>query len=352
MLIFSYKLERFIKKKILPKITIGPYKIVGSFKNKALYMTDVDLINNTYLENIPMTEMYKRLLSLLNPGCNIHFIYATCGFDERFQVNSIDDVSCLTPLLNEKEKENIQIILHQYQNEPDKSLFFINELLRDHYSLKWTENDIRKNYLELPGQKVIKFTDVLLQDIRIIMRYYIMVGTFPLGLDNGIYYLKTDLTDFFRKHKMRSYLHSYFLEEYYYMLMPLRSYFHHRNPDIYREINNIIEKKYGYYKQLMTVIEMYHKLASKNLLSFQTAKMIIIGIINDLTKKDDLMNFVKKIKECTHINDQKEKMKEWGNTLSIMYEKVNNQLSKNCKDDYYYYLSLVPKEDKCSYFLK
>src|SRR5277367_3613824 len=90
MLIYSYKLEKYIMGKFFHKILLLPnsYVIKGSFRRKIPYITDIDIVNKVY-PVINRGTIYQRLIDLVNvvhQDDDIIMVQITCGTDGRFKV--------------------------------------------------------------------------------------------------------------------------------------------------------------------------------------------------------------------------------------------------------------------------
>src|SRR5437762_1886822 len=118
MLIYTYKLEKYIKNKIFRTILLAPdkYTIKGSFRRKIPYVTDIDVVNEVYPE-INRTNIYLHLKKLvenvLSQKDRIILAYAKCGVDERFKLkNGTDEeIYWIKPLLTPEEIDNINTVM-------------------------------------------------------------------------------------------------------------------------------------------------------------------------------------------------------------------------------------------------
>lgn len=352
MLIYTHKLEKYLRRKIIPKILINPsrYYFLGSFGRRVPYVTDVDIDNDVYPQ-INRKNIYLKIVKLLNSlrkEKRITFIYAVCGTDDRFRVDSIEDLSKLDTirlLLSPDEQRNLDNVLNKYQDE-DKLLLFVNEILKPYLKLKWSYDDIINNLIILPGGQKVLLTNVIGNQSRIVLKYYIMVGSHPLGIDVAVYYNKVDKTKSYEQTAFRDSLKACYLKEYYYLLLPLRRYFKKKDKKIYQEIDDIIDKKYGLYRQIVVRTEMYHVLYKRHLLNIETATIIVLGIIKDLTHP---FSSIKYIKKASYNNTAENKMREWDLLLGTLSDEVNAYLSNSCQEDYYRYLSLVSEKERGQY---
>ena len=132
MLIFSYKLENYIKKKLFRQILLLPskYDVKGSFRRRIPYITDIDVVNEVYPQ-INECNIYGELVKLINrilADKNIILVYVTCGVDQRFKIVTGSDIelASMRLLLCGDDAEKFDIVVEQYKNDLDKKLFFVS----------------------------------------------------------------------------------------------------------------------------------------------------------------------------------------------------------------------------------
>ena len=359
MLIFTYKMEKYVKKILVPKLLIDPnkYVIKGSFRRRIPYVTDIDIVNDVYPkinENNIYTELVK-LIKCINQDQSIILISITCGTDERFRIKTGSDqelVKIRELLQNKEEIEQFDTIIKKYQNDVEKRIFYANELIWKYLRLRWKPQEVLDNRKILSQDLVIKFTDIVKENVMLLLQYFVKINDYPIGVDVivnykpmgavGTYY--TSINDY--QIKLANYA-----KEYYYMLFPLRAYFRN-NREIYQELENLIEKKFGLYKQLMVRIDTYHILYDTKNLDIRTATTIVTSIVSDIKYLPDFTsNTITKIKEVAQNNPPEVKMREWYILLNVLYDDIDMAASVSAKEYFFKYLNLLPENLKGKYYL-
>ncbi|XWV24720.1 hypothetical protein QJ856_gp1063 [Tupanvirus deep ocean] len=359
MLIFTYKLEKYVKKNLIPKILLNPnkYLIKGSFRRRIPYVTDIDIVNDVYPE-INENNIYDELVKLIKKiknEPNIILINITCGNDERFRIKngSNEELENIRDLLDTNEITEFDIIMEKFKNDQDKKIFYINEMIWKYYRLRWKPNEILDNKKVLSGNMIIKFTDIIKENTVLLLQYYIKIESYPIGVDVIVNYKKpinmesaySAITDY--QIKLANYSN-----EYYYMLFPLRAYFRD-NKKIHHELEELIEKKFGLYKQLMVRIDTYHILYDTNNLDIRTATSIVASLIRDIKNLPQFTtNTINKIKEVSENNPPDIKMKEWSTLLNVLYDDINMAASIAAKEYFFRYLDMVPQNIRHKYYLQ
>jgi len=350
MFIFSKKLEKYIKHIIIPKVLIvpGKYELKGSFRRKIPYVTDVDLVN--YAENdISKDKIYERLIELINslPN-NVTFLLLTCGTDNRFKLTdaSRGELSGIMNLLSRSRREELTMIAEKYANDPIKRLFFANEIIWSLYKIRWNKEEIISNKKILPGDVEIKLTDTIKNHGLMVIQYSVLVGNYPLGIDVAVYYSKDAGLDVYQNARDYHLKLSNFKAEYYYMLFPFRFYFKDK-PELYQELNDLIEKKYGLYKQLTVRIDNYHLLYLTGVLTIKTATYIVLSIVKDIKNLPDFKtNLEDKIIATSRSTSSEFKIREWDILLEILYDELNKTVNTLSKKYFYKYLELIPESER------
>ena len=246
---YTYKLEKYIRSRILPKILLIPnkYKFAGSFKRKVPYVTDIDVVSNVNPE-INSGNIYDKVLKLIEKFkteeySDIIFIHVICGVDERFDLKTGSDgeLNKIKVLLDENDRIEIDDIQRKYSHDNDKKILSY-KIISKYYKLRWTRENIIKNEMTLAGGIIIKFTDVVKKNQLMTFQYFVNINAQPVGLilllimsqliwDN---YILTQLQN--RLQVPISY------KEYYFMMFPLKNYFGDINKQIYQEMSDIIKK--------------------------------------------------------------------------------------------------------------
>ncbi len=354
MLIYTHALEKYILNKILPILLLNKkkYKLKGSFKRKIPYVTDIDVVNYVNPE-INRSNIYSHILKLLeiiklHPELNIKLVYVTCGTDDRFKLitASPEELSRIWPLLKKKEKVQLSSIMEKYKNDSEKKLFYTNEIIWPIYKLRWRPEKILQNEMKLRGNKIITFDSVIQENCKLLIQYFVNIKSIPIGVDMAVYYDKVDCVGVYDAAAKYNLKLANYGNDYYYMLFPFKYYFR-SNPKIRAELEYIIEKKFGLYKQLMVRIDTYNLLyASKNL-DIETAKNIVVSIIQDIrTAIPDLnkSHTLTKIKKVAENNTMEYKIREWNTLLDALYDEILTIVNDLSKNYFLSYIKLVPDE--------
>jgi hypothetical protein len=359
MLIFTYKLEKYITKKVLPKILLNPkkYVIKGSFRRKIPYVTDIDIVNNVY-PDINKNNIYDKLVELIKNlqkenDENIIFVYITCGVDERFKIEtgSEAELGKIKLLLNEKEKEIFESIEKKYSNNFDKKIFYINEMIWEIYKLRWTPKNVLENKKILREGLEIKFTDIIEKNTSMLLQYFVKIESYPVGIDIVVNYVPVDLTKAYQLAAQYQLKLANYAKEYYYMLFPFKFHFK-ENKNISKELEDLIEKKFGLYKQLMVRIDTYHILYNTNIIDIRMATYIVSSIVKDIQHLSGFQsNVINKIKEVAQNNPPDIKIREWNTLLSVLYDEINTSVNIMAKDYFFKYYDMLPEDIKNKYYL-
>lgn len=363
MLFFTYKLEKYIKNQIFPKILLSTknYTIKGSFKRKVPYVTDVDIVNCVYPE-INRTNIYQKLVALikeLQKENTFILVYVTCGVDNRFVIRDASDAELnrIKNLLVDEELEKFNQISKKYSVDDSRKFFFINEIIWQFYKLRWTPAEVLANLKNLRGGLKVTFTDTIEKNCCMLLQYYITIGNYPIGFDVVTNYVQIDNTNIYNANiynaateyqlKLANYN-----KEYYYMIFPFRYYFR-ADKKISTELEDLIEKKFGLYKQLMVRIDTYKMLYITNNLTIQTATGIVSSIVKDLSKLPKLETTIPiKIAKASINQKPKIKMYQWYVLLGILYTDINSAVNSEAKNYFYKYLNLVNENDRSKFYLK
>ncbi|AEX61854.1 hypothetical protein CE11_00722 [Megavirus courdo11] len=359
MLIYTYKLEKYVRTKIFPKILLIPdknrYIIKGSFRRRVPFVTDIDVVNNVYPE-ISRENIYDEIIKLVNniqSDPNIILAYLSCGTDERFKIStgSSKELSNIQSLLPDNEKNEFQLVLNKYYNDQQKKLFYLNELIWDHYKLRWKPEDVLIGSMNLANNVSVNFRETVENNSTILLQYYVKLGSYPVGIDVVINYQKIDLTPAYKNAALYQLQLANYSREYYYMLFPLRYYFKN-NQDISQQLENIIEKKYGLYKQLMVRIDDYHTLYKSGNLKIDMATNIVIGILRDIEKLPGFeSDTIYQIKKVATNNSPSIKIEEWDILLKVLYQEINTAVNNKSRKYFYRYIAMVPPQDRSKNYI-
>lgn len=352
MLIFTYKFEKYIKHKVFPRILLVPdkYIIKGSFRRRVPYVTDIDVVNEVYPQinkyNI-YEKVIEQIVKLGDPGnSDLILVYVICGTDERFRPidGSDEEINRIMELLYDDEKEEINLVLNKYSNDEEKKLFFLEESLKKYYKLRWTIEEILNNEKILRGNISVTFEDVAKNNTSLLFRYFVKVNSYPVGIDVVVNYEPIDMMKAYGQAAEHQLKYSNYNREYYFMLFPFKYYFR-KDRKISSELEDLIEKKFGLYKQLLVRIETYSKLYSTNNLDIRTATGIVTSIIKDLTRLPDFKsNIPNKIREVAMDNPPEVKMSQWEVLLNVLYDELIWTLNSLAKKYFYKYLKIIPDD--------
>lgn len=362
MLIYTYKLEQYVLHNILPKILLSTrYKIKGSFKRKIPYVTDIDIVNyvNPEIDKINIRESLIKLIisleSVKNVDTPIKLIYVTCGSDDRFYLDNYSDdkINKLKKLLKKEEITELNKIIEIYDTDSEKKLFYINEMIRPMYKLRWTIKDIMENKIKRRGNHIITFDSVIKNNCSLTIRYFIDINSIPIGFDVAVYYEKVNCFKIYANAAKRTIQISNYKKDYYYMLFPLKYYFR-SDPIITKELEDIIEKKFGPHKQIMVRIDTYHLLYVLKILDIKTATNIVTKIIQSIelyvpdVAKSNTLSIVKKTAEN---NPPNVKMEEWNIQLDVLYDELLETANIACKDYFYKIVELIPFDMRKDFYI-
>ena len=359
MLIFTYKLDKYVKYRLFPKILLLPdkYVIKGSFRRKIPYVTDIDVVSDVY-PKINEENIYLELVKLIkNLGSDkqsgIILVYVTCGTDDRFKIESGSDeeLESVKSLLDIKEAAQFDFLLKKYADNFNKKIFFATEMIWEHYKLRWIPKEILENRKELPGNVIVKFTDVVKNNTTLLLQYFVKIGLYPIGVDAVVNYKKVDLTAAYKSAGDYQLKLANYSKEYYYMLFPFRYYFRD-NKELVKELEDLIEKKLGLYKQLMVRIDTYTILYNTNNLDIRTATDIVTSIIKDVAYLPGFKSGTPdKIRKSAINNTPEAKMDEWNVLLYVLYDEIDASVNEIAKDPFFKYLKMIPEDIRNTYYL-
>lgn len=360
MLIFTYRLEKYIKNNILPKILLVPnnYIIKGSFRRRIPYVTDVDIVNTVH-PDINRSNIYEHIMKLIysllsNKNLPIKLIYVTCGTDDRFKIQTGSDMELkkIKLLLSEDEISTLNSIIEKYPDDTDRKLFYINELIWPFYKLRWSIKQIMDNEFILKDGKKISFKETVENNDSLLLQYFVMIKSYPVGIDVIIQYEEKDNIEAYTMAADYNLKLANYSREFYFMIFPFKYYFRD-NKKISLELEDLIEKKLGLYKQLLVRIDGYHLLYKTNNLNIKIATDIVNSIMNDTQKLPNFeSNVISKIKEIATNNPPDIKMNKWDLLLEILYDEIIASVNIIAKEYFYKYLELVPENIKKKFYIK
>jgi hypothetical protein len=329
------------------------YVIKGSFSRKAPYVTDVDIVSDIS-GKIDEDKIYTKLLELIkkfsfdNDGDTL-LVRITCGYDEKFYLKTGDqnEMDAIKKLLTPSEVDRFDAIMMKYHDDETKMIFYLNQMMWEWYRLRWSPHEIRDNEKILKGGDKITFTETFQKNKIFILQYFIRVGSYPIGFDVIIYYKEFDVANMYKIAAIRDQLEANYNKEYFCMLYVVRYYFR-KDRTTWHAINDLIEKKYGIYKQFCSRIKTYTRLYETKYLTFKTAIIIVNGIMNDIHYLSDLdTNIIDKIKMVSDDKTDKiTKMNNWYTLLKILGEEIFYMLNVQAKDTFYEYFNKIPQQDR------
>lgn len=357
MLLYSEKMDRYVKYKLFPKILLDPkkYFIKGSFRRKIPFVTDIDVVNQVYPE-INDKNIYQEICNLiesLKTEPNIVLLYVSCGVDERFRIKDGDDAELdkLKMLLDDKDAKEFEDIVEKYEGDSGRKIFFVTEIIWKYYKIHWSPDEVLENKKKLVGDVNVKFTDMVDLNNSLLLKYYVKIETYPIGIDVVVNYKPFNPLEAYKNAADYQLRLANYSKEYYYMLFPFRYYFKD-DKLLSRELENLIERKFGLYKQLMTRIDTYHTLYDYNNLDIKTASAIVTSIVKDTTRLPDFQSkVVDEITEVSRNNDPKSKMEKWYVLLVYLYNDINKAVNDKAEEYFYHYLDKIPEDKKKEYYI-
>lgn len=356
MLIYSYNLEKYILNRFFNKLLLLPnsYTIKGSFRRKIPYVTDIDIVNKIY-PTIDKSSIYKKLIDLIDVvqrDDDIILVQITCGIDERFKITdaSEDEINNIKKLLKPDEIIEVNKILEKHKDNTEKKIFFLNELIWPLYKLRWSPYQVLNNSMELRGNVRISFEETVEMNAILLLQYYIKIKNELVGVDVAVYYEPYKDTVSYEEAAKYYLKLSNYNKEYYYMLFPLKNYFKIHDNKTASELNDLIEKQMGLYKQLMVRIDAYRILYVTNNLSIETAKNIIINLLRDVPKlREFTTNILSKMRDVAENNPPEVKKEQWYILVNILYDQINNEASRIAKNHFDRYFNMIPNDQKNTY---
>lgn len=324
MLIYTHRLKNHINKNLLPILLMSTdkYLFKGNFKEKNPYVTNI-IVENYVCPEINKSNIYDNLIQLINRidnKKNIILAKIICGIDNRFypRLGTSEELEKIKKLLDDKEREYFNVFLNKYNNDNEKKKFHINKLLKKHYEILWTKNEIINNKKN--------FIDILTNNSIIILQYYVKIESYFVNISVIVEYdiSKNNKSTYQIQKSPNDVIKD--SSQYYQMLHSLA---------ISNKIKNIIEKKFGLYKQINARIESYCVLYDTNNLDIGMATEIIISIIKDLQHMPEFKSStIKQIKKIYIDNSPDVKMSSCNIILNVLYDEINAYLDVVSKKYY------------------
>lgn len=364
MLIFSQKLETYIDNALREILLLSTkqFYVKGSFRRKIPYVTDIDVVNVVY-PKINQQNIYEKVMShiqkyIKRKDKSIRLVYVSCGVDNRFKLESgsKNEIDNIKQYLNDAEIEEVDTIMQKYTDDPERKLFFLNEFIWPLYKIRWTLSDVLEGEKILRGNLKVNFREQLEENNALLFQYFIMIGNTTMGADIVVQYAPTDAYVIYSNAADYNLKLANFSREYYYMLFPFRYYFRD-NPKIIDELFEIIEKKFGLYKQLMVRIDSFHLLFVTHHLSYKDGVLLAQGIIDDLHHLPQPLetNIVEQFEKVIE-TDQKELhsailLERIDVLLDVLYDEINMTVNGLSKGYFFRYLDMVPADLQKKYYL-
>lgn len=364
VLTFTTELDTHFRDNVFPRILVAPnkYTIKGSFRRKIPYITDIDVVNDAY-PSVDKTSVANQVVGLIksfskSSNSDIILVYVTCGTDDRYMITTVTDqeLDRIKQYLPYDDIIRLNAIVDKYAHEPEKKLFYVREIVWERYKLRWRPENILKDELKLFGDVTKKFSEVVKNSSVVLLQYYVVYKNQPIGVDVIVRYERQDLQPAYTDAADYQLQVANYGREYYYMMFPFKYYFRYDKQQS-MELENIIEKKFGLYKQLMVRCDAYRILHVSHNMSIELATNMIDDIIKDLSTLPpndsdkpfasdiiDGMNEAKKIPE-------KERMKLWSKLLKKLYKEVNDTVNRLAKPFFFKYLNKVPGEQRRKFYL-
>ena len=338
-------------KKIFPKVLLysKKYSIKGSYRRKIPYITDIDVVNILY-PNCDIDYIYQRLIDIINNvDENIIITAITCGVDNRFRLDNYDQekIDEIYLLLDKNDQDKINNIRNEYIDNHDKIVFYVNEIIWKYYKLRWSTDEILNNNKELSNNINVTFKDILQKNSYLLVQYYIKVNNYYIGIDVVGLYNKIDLTTAYNNAAAYQAKLANYAREYYFMLWPMKYYFRD-NKEVRDKLEDIIECKYGLFKQTLVQITSFNELLENKKMTIGVAKTFVKNILeNTKNLKNFKSHVIYKIKKIK-ISDNT--IPELNLLLKDLYMEINNCVNNQCKSIFFEFLKLIPEEDRSKFY--
>jgi len=255
-LIYDDKLNKYITNEIKHIIIGNDYKIGGSF-GRVKYITDIDITNN-----VPREGLYDKIINIINnlPN-NIKFLYASIG--SKHNIGDLVDVNDSGDIVV-KFDTNLQGCELLKSLRTGKMRWLYDDIVKgekymdDDYSNKYDINSAIDN-----------------GNIPPIMHFLIDYDDSFVIADVALKY--TNITPI---HQLNyGEIMKYCNKEYFYILKDIGKYT--KNNNMRREINSIINEKYGNFKQIMMQIYYIKFMIEHNINSGDTIHKYIKHVLKE-----------------------------------------------------------------------
>ena len=369
MIIYEKSLANYVEKLIIPNLLLANcgYNLKGTFKRKAPYVTDIDIFARMCLEKVNDGNIYELVTKKIDYLSNTKFkffelivAYVTCGNDNRFSIGDeyTKDIERIIDLVDDNDKIKINNILEKYSNDQRALIYHVRDVIWDkYYKLRWTVEEIKNNEKDVAGNIQVTLTDILKENSMINTKYYVTIKNDVVGFDVLTPYkrfkpsptLQRDLTEFYVNQ-------SNYSNEVYYMLFPLRRYFFDKDEKLYKKIDDIIEKDYGIYKQIMVNIDSYHDMYCLKILTTSFAVKLylsIMGAIGTIINDGFRSETYDKLKEIPPNRETvSTDIHKWARLFAFLYRDIDIYLNKHVCGVYNKFLLKVPENDRPNVYLK
>ena len=362
MLFYSKKLQQYITKVIIPKVLLIKDRFIytGSFGRKAPYVTDIDTYSVVY-PDLTEVNIYPELVKLVKRAAadrDLILLYIRLGTDDRFRISEntlIEDAARIRLLLPPYQQLELDDIMTKYADDTTHAAYTIGRLVRDYKRIQWTPDEVVRGRKKLAGNLEITMSEALKANPFLLLRYYIMIGSVPVGLDVVVYYNETAGSPDYKQDTAAIHiLQPNYENALYYVLFPIRSYFRRHDRATFRELNNIIDNKYGSYKQLMVKIGDYDELYEEGYLDPQMASSMVRSIAADTAKVLGERNaIITQLRDVTNSKDSADtKLRKWGILLHVLDDEIRLTLNSLLKPELYEYLNRMPESLRRQHYFR
>lgn len=321
-------------------------------------------IYSTIIDNIVQLQSSK----------DAQFVRLVCGYDDRFDIKT-RSLQNIKPLLSDDSLHEINRIESEYSDEKVRK-FFIDEVIHDLHSIKFSVDEIIANKKTLPGGLEVSLTDMLKKNTIFKIKYSLDVPQltplsrkpqgsylYPFGIDFVVVYPNPTVPQSPNQFPSDYYYYlANYKKEYYYLLFIMRRYFNNifKNKncyylfsnineikDMWRKINTIIDEDYGAHNQLIEEIKHVNKLVSYDKINEERLEEIYSQIVNDIRS---ILPPLERNRFTKFVNDNTPKppsrnMQSINAFLKMIQDYLESYINNKSKIIFFEYLKFIPKED-------
>jgi hypothetical protein len=241
---FNHNLNNFVSSKMKNILLSNKYKIIGSYKTK--FVTDIDITN--YIEKNVNGQHLKDLIDKL--PSNIKFISINTG--KYFDITDYLQIVWTSNIKNAKNQAKIVMFKKEELIEKLNSIDCDDYIRRN--VIQMLNKDPIKCYNDLDQLSKMKVYSYNLNKLDSVKSLANMIAHF--GIKFNSHYIYVDVAFICNELKINNSNNSndynnrvglmYYLNEYFYIVNSMK-----RNKKHYESINNLVNYRYGMYKQLM-----------------------------------------------------------------------------------------------------